>query len=350
MDESTNSCGTRSFSCTATADPPARAEISPSGPNERGERQPGQRGALPAEGAALLRELDGLRAILAGAAGARPAPPADRQDRLIVLARFLDHTEAEDTPADHRAENEARDPWFTLELDPEEYPQMRGLCRADAPPLGPVCPVTAGLLPESFLRLVASETDRLIAAGGEATLALFAVDSAPGAFSGDSRPPSEAGSRDRNRRHGNDRCAGATPGGVFPPSVADAPLRVLARLMRRHARACDIPGRPARDHLALLMPGVGPFRARALAERLIAAFREEAVPDGAVLRAGLACCDAEAPISADVLLARAEEALALAQPGFSRTFRKEGAPEPERRTQVQACEKAFLFFGDSEQV
>ena len=338
MDESTNSCGTRSFSCTAAADSPARADLSPPVPNGTAKRgSPDSGGALPAEGAALLRELDGLRAALAGAAGARPAPPGGQGDRLIVLARFLSDPapEAWDALA-ARTESEARGPWFALELDPEEYPQMQGLCRAEAPPLGPVCPVTAGLLPESFLRLVASETDRLIAAGGEATLALFAVDGAPspGSPSGDCSPPCESGKRET----------------TFPSSPADAPLRVLARLMRRHARACDIPGRPTRDHLALLMPGVGPFRARALAERLIASFREEAVPAGAMLRAGHACCDADAPVPAAVLLARAEEALALAQPGFSRTFRKEGAPEPERRTQVQACEKAFLFFGDSEQV
>lgn len=74
MDESTNSCGTRSFSCTAAADSPARADLSPPVPNGTAERgSPDSGGALPAEGAALLRELDGLRAALAGAAGARPA-------------------------------------------------------------------------------------------------------------------------------------------------------------------------------------------------------------------------------------------------------------------------------------
>ena len=73
MDESTNSCGTRSFSCTAAADSPARADLSPPVPNGTAKRgSPDSGGALPAEGAALLRELDGLRAALAGAAGARP--------------------------------------------------------------------------------------------------------------------------------------------------------------------------------------------------------------------------------------------------------------------------------------
>lgn len=89
MDESTNSCGTRSFSCTAAADSPARADLSPRPERNGRAGQSGQRGALPAEGAALLRELDGLRAALAGAAGARPAPPGGQGDRLIVLARFL---------------------------------------------------------------------------------------------------------------------------------------------------------------------------------------------------------------------------------------------------------------------
>lgn len=118
--------------------------------------------------------------------------------------------------------------------------------------------------------------------------------------------------------------------------------------MRRYARVCDIPGRPTEDHPALIMPDVGPFRARALTERLISSFKEEAFPSGLSLRAGLAYCDAETVLSSETLLQQAEQALNQAQPGFSRMYRKAGILEPERKTQVQACEKAFLFFGEEE--
>lgn len=365
MDALTNSCGIRSFSCTpgtepAEADPAPSLPGTPGGPDAPGggPRQTGGDNAAPhpapcQDGAEILREIDALRAVLAGRAGGLYSPAPG--DRLIVVARFFSDLTPEawnalaryDGPGEPGGTNEHKGhgPWFALELDPEEYPQMVGLCRADAPPLGPVCPLTAALLPEPFLSRVAAEVASLSASGGEATLAIFSVDGASAgtapAAGGLQAVPTDAAQTHTDRTNGNQA-------GEAPPRI-ERSLRALARIMRRHARACDIPGRPTPDHLALLMPGVGPFRARAMTERIIASFQQETAPAGAV-RAGLASYDSDAPVSADILLARAEAALTLAQPGFSHTFRKAGMPEPERRTQVQACEKAFLFFGDSERV
>lgn len=312
-------------------------DLSSDGPRQTGGTDVPSRPPCP-DGAALLRELDALRAVLAGRAGGNPSSAS--RNRLVVVARFFSDLAPDawnalaryDEP-DETDTNRGHGPWFALDLDPGEYPQMAGLCRTGAPPLGPVCPLTAALLPEPFLERVAAEVAGLSASGEEATLVLFGVDGAPVGTARSAGCPGSAGT-DADRRNGESL-------------RLDQSLRALARIMRRHARACDIPGRPTRDHLALLMPGMGPFRARALAERIITSFQQEAAGG---LRAGLACCDSDAPVPADLLLARAEAALALAHPGFSHTFRKAGMPDPERRTQVQACEKAFLFFGDSEQV
>ncbi len=339
MDESTNSCGTRSSSCTQNSESawPETPSSSPPGPDAAVRPV-----CVPSGGneAALLRELEDVRALLASrVADTNCLQPGKRLLAVTLLVPDLG-LEAWNALVWQKRNGNESFPWFALELDPRQYPQMLGLYRKERPDLGAVCPLTGALLPEAFMQQLAEAIAAVRSRGDELTLALLGLCDVCGTEkdSCDTEDGSPCGHDIPYRQK------------LFPPSISDMSLCLLMRLVRLHARACDIPGRLNGNRLALLMPGVGPFRARALAERLIASFEEEATGPENRLRAGLACCDEESPVTAEQLLMQANSALTLAQPGFTRTFRKAGTPEPERRTQVQACEKAFLFFGDAEQI
>ena len=400
MAESTNSCGTPCCSCTAGAEvrgardsvaravltgaapvdgavlaeaaPPdgvAPTEAAPDGavpteaapPDGAAPTEAAPDGAVPTEaappdGAALLRELDRMRTLLAGRAASKEGIALHSGERLLVVARFapglsletwhkLVSNGASSSLPQAESGNGAADPaaWFAFDLDPARHPQLLSLSREGAHLFGLVCPLTGALLPQAFQRELGTELTHVRTGGGELTLVLLEVMGPA--------PASRSVREGREGREGN--AAPLTAGGPFPSSVLDDPMCQLSRMVRGHVRSCDIPGRLAIDRLAVLMPGVGPFRARALTERLMAAFREESAAsfsgeDALQVRAGIACCDGTLPLSGDALLRQAGNALALAQPGFTRTFRKAGSPAPERKTQVHACEKAFLFFGDTE--
>lgn len=339
MDESTNSCGTRSSSCIQNTEN-AWAEASSCSLHGTDAAVRPICGSSGSNEAALLRELEDIRALLASrVAGTGCLQQGERLLAVTCLVPGLG-PEAWNALAWQKRSRDGNFPWFALELDPRQYPQMLGLYREERPDLGAVCPLTGALLPEAFIHQLTVAVAAVQTRGDELTMALFGLHDACGSDK-DSCNAAEGSSCGRDIAYRQK---------MFPPSCSDMSLCLLMRLVRLHARACDIPGRLNSNRLALLMPGVGPFRARALAERLIASFQEEAARPGDRLRAGLACCDEEFPVTAEQLLMQAASALALAQPGFTRTFRRAGTPEPERRTQVQACEKAFLFFGDAEQI
>lgn len=318
MGELIKSCGTLSSSCTAST-----------------ERE------SPPRSADLLRELDLLRTLLI-AQMAKTSEVYQGEQPLLVLAGLVPDLTPEMWKRIKEQDWRALASWFALELDPVEHPQMLGLCRADAPNYGPICPLTGTLLPSPFLSELTTALDKVQTDGGDMTLILFAVD--------DSEFSPENAKSDSPERDNLTEYVIDYDKVDFPVTDKDTSLCLLARLFRQYARKCDIPGRLSKDRLALLMPGIGPFRARAMTERLIGAFQEEAYPAGLLLRAGLVCCDSETIVPAKQMIDQATSALALAKPGFSRTYREVGVPEPERKTQVQACEKAFLFFGDAEQL
>lgn len=158
MEESTSSCGIRSSSCTRDTKSNIRIDE-----------------------AALLHEIRGLRTILADIAASSGQLSGDSSDqnRLLVIATFIHKM----TPAIWNAclsqMGEDRGKFFALELDPEEHPQLVGLYRKDAPPLGSVCPLTGALMPHAFSHQLAKEVARIHKDGGELTLVLFAVDGLP---------------------------------------------------------------------------------------------------------------------------------------------------------------------------
>lgn len=281
--------------------------------------------------------------------------PSDETDRLTPNA--LSTTDLPDQGA-----------WFALSLDPEQHPQLRAICQDSSHLFHAVCPLTGALLPDPFQAHLTEELNRL-ADGSELSLILLELVAPiwmkrPCTHEGETSNP-------------HDFAARLSP---FSHTALDFSMNSLARVVRSHIRTCDAPGRLTVDRLALVLPGTGPFRARALAERLIGDFYETLAAEYGLamrkhlshpetegwseeligktreddtplvqVRAGIACCDNEQLLTSEMLLGHASTALTLARPGHTRTFRKTGAASPERKTQVQPCEKHFLFFGDAEQ-
>lgn len=118
----------------------------------------------------------------------------------------------------------------------------------------------------------------------------------------------------------------------------------LAEQVTRLMESCDTLGALPDGGLALTLPGIGPLRARALANRLSEAYRAE---DGQRHPCGFAVLGLAQPMEmrADDLLERIVPLLARAcacpEAVASETLRPTGQPD----TLVQSREKRFLFFG-----
>lgn len=393
MDESTNSCGITS--CHSMVD----REIDRQRKHEIGSgavrntvrdvvSETGQksiREPLCVDGPALLRELERLRAGLASLLGQKIAEKrvgneTGSSDRLLVLSCLARGVTMEQWRSLCSQYDGAED-WFVFELDPARNPQLAASSAKGVSLQQAVCPETGVLLAPFFVKTMGTELDKARKTGNGPTLVLFEI------VDGTCRPEPRA--TGKNRREPSlsqifsgqvdpdvlDRPEVAAPASTAASSLSApvsldvkdskdvkdvkdekgrlARLPLLAQTLRAHARGCDVPGRMEHT-LALLMPGAGALRARAFAERLVLAFDEalRRVSGGQVvrlaLRAGIAACEIDDIPDADTLVSRCRQALDVAQPGGTRTWRKNDMGVSERRTQVQACEKQFLFFGAPE--
>ncbi len=138
------------------------------------------------------------------------------------------------------------------------------------------------------------------------------------------------------------------------PTLLDA---ALVTSLQEHSEACDSLGHLTCDSHALLLPGVGPLRARLLSTAIQKTFLQQALlhcgqsaapPPACAL--GIACADAGSAITAEALLAKARGALQDAllqtrQHGSGRICLADSASLEERASLVHSSEKRFLFFG-----
>ncbi len=131
---------------------------------------------------------------------------------------------------------------------------------------------------------------------------------------------------------------------------------LLAETLHEGLEACDSLGSLGPGRYALLLPGVGLFKARLLAENLQTAFAAQARPlfpqggisagEGPVCALGITCLPHDTTMCARDLLGKANEALntALQQQGVH-IHLETSATLNERATLVHSSEKRFLFFG-----
>lgn len=356
MDESTNSCAIRSSRSMTNADVSSSA------------RETGP------DGAELLRELERMRAAVASCAANRGFSGRTAEEHLLLVSRFVPGLSMDCWRELERVHTEtgsksALSGWFALELDPARYPQLAAAFgRKGVPLYRTICPETGALLSEFFFRNMGSELEKACQNGNDVSLLVLELVEERGAI------PSEQATDRRQAPPMSRVFAGkasaseiaAAEGDALGPDPDKSPqsgtggealagkLPLLAAALKAYARGCDVPARLADTRMGLLMPGAGALRARAFAERLISAFDETlrrhsgGQSVSTALRVGIACYDPEASTDPQTLMNQAVTALDLARPGGTRTFRKAGGVTAERRTQVQACEKQFLFFGAAE--
>lgn len=341
MDESTNSCGTICSRSTAS------------------------RETTSVDGPALLRELERLRSGLTTLLSQKLADQHSRDDvralageRLLVLSCLAKGVSLDDWRS-LSAESADMEQWYAFELDPARNPQLSAASTKGLPLQQAVDPETGLLMEPYFQKHLGTELDKARKTGNGPALLLFEI------VNGISRI--ETWPKPRREPTLSQIFSGNADPDVVPETAPSAQpvqatqltlddqkkLLLLSQTLRAHARGCDVPARMEQS-LALLMPGAGVLRARAFAERLVLAFDEAlrrvsgGQPVRLALRAGIAGCEIDDMPDGATLLSRAKESLALAQPGGTRTYRKNDMGASERRTQVQACEKQFLFFGATE--
>lgn len=122
-------------------------------------------------------------------------------------------------------------------------------------------------------------------------------------------------------------------------------LARLAELAARHMESCDTLGALPDRGLALVLPGIGPLRARGLASRLHQCYREQ---DGQTYPCGFAVLGLTQPmndITVDNLLERIPPLLARAWAQTESVACESLSPKGQPDTLVQSQEKRFLFFG-----
>ncbi len=265
--------------------------------------------------------------------------------------------------------------WFTLELEAARFPRLTS--EVQSFPLGQtLCPETGLLLPSVFRKNMISEWEKVRKTGGMLAMILFEPTDAPARLDiGAQKIISKRGTLSLSQVFAEQADSEASMGVeaenaavsdykvlrsqadclAYPSDQvkvfsAEELLVLLAQTVRAYARGCDIPAHLDGQRIALLLPETSVLRARSFAERLILAFGESlrrhcnGLHVRQSLRAGIAGADPEGH-NPEELLHRVAEALETAPPGGTRTFRKGSVEAIEQRTQVQASEKHFLFFG-----
>ena len=338
MDASTNSCGT---TCSPSMAEPLTRHL---------------------DSAALLSELERLRETLATAGArhldatqsvdAKAGPPPQigegegKNEKALIFSCLAPGWTLESLRAALGEKGVGSD-WFVTELSRSRFPK---LAKARQPRLGGLlCPELAVYTDAAFSAALDQELESARRRGGDLTLILFELVSTRTPET-DEMPGTEAA----GRPDAENAKEGATPPVLLPdPAEAALCLALLCQTLKSSARGCDIPGL-AGSGIGLIMPGAGGLRARAFAERLTVDFldaqqrRGEGRTVEVTLRAGLACLESEDHPDAATLRERAQSALAEARPGGSRTWRSSAARIAERKTEVRAAEKKFLFFGSPE--
>lgn len=118
----------------------------------------------------------------------------------------------------------------------------------------------------------------------------------------------------------------------------------LAELAARHMESCDTLGALPDRGLALILPGIGPLRAKGLASRLHQCYHEQ---NGQTHPCGFGVLGLTQPVgmSLDNLLERIPPLLARACAHTDSIACESLCPKGSPDTLVQSREKRFLFFG-----
>ncbi|NJB66735.1 diguanylate cyclase (GGDEF)-like protein [Desulfobaculum xiamenense] len=217
--------------------------------------------------------------------------------------------------------------WLALPMENGEYPFLRQLQRTleDLAYQTEHDPLTSLFNRRAFERSLDQELERARRSGSSLSVAMLDLD---------------------NFKQVND---------TYGHACGDETLVSLARIMLTQTRRYDVAARLGGEEFAIILPGTGLIKARAMVERLLAALRDTDIvcPDSGrtlsvTCSAGLVTYKGMADSTPPDLLSLADKALYQAKAeGKDRvvTAPLQDVATPSRATLVESNEKKFLFTG-----
>ena len=277
---------------------------------------------LPPDSAdGLLQEIDVLHNAILSAS--EEANPSGENGGLLAIVRLLGGISKEQW--DSLAERYHLDQWLAIDLSTPSTREMALLYKnmQDLASRKGNDELTGLPTREIFMRNLQLELERLKRQPADLSVASLDVD----------------GIRQINSKWGH--------------NMGDEALKRLARDLMDTKRVYDTAARMGGEKFALLLPGAGLNRAKAIVQRLLNEFRQNkfSSPSGeefsVTFSAGIATLSNDSAHSCEQIMEAAEKALKQAkETGCNKVVATQILIEDEiRRSMVHSDEKHFLFFG-----
>ncbi|MBU1004162.1 MAG: GGDEF domain-containing protein [Proteobacteria bacterium] len=272
----------------------------------------------------ILSELDSLRALLQ-AHGANPACIDSDQDVLGIL-RLCPGLSMDQWPA--LSEQYGLRDWLALPVNGEQYPFLSQIQKSlqDLAYQTEHDPLTSLANRRAFDRLLDQEIERVRRMGDSLSVAVLDLDNFKAV----------------NDTHGH--------------PCGDEVLVGLSKILLTKIRRYDVAARLGGEEFALLLPGAGLLKSKAMLERMLEAIRElnfycsaDGSPFNVTCSVGLVCYKGFSDAPAPDLVALADKAMYQAKAqGKDRviTVPLADIQRPSNTSLVESKEKKFLFTGN----
>ncbi|MEZ0575872.1 GGDEF domain-containing protein [Halodesulfovibrio aestuarii] len=268
----------------------------------------------------LTAELDKLRQLILTHAQSDPVIQVDQQ---LALTRLIPGLTMEDW--NNLSEKYGFSEWFALDLDNSTYFNIANLQRVinDLTHKSERDALTGLYNKQAFEHKLSMELQRVERSNGQLSLAMIDLD---------------------DFKSIND---------TFGHSCGDEVIRTLADMLDASTRGYDHAARVGGEEFALLLPGAGPLRAKALMDRLCSMFADTLIKcKGATIQctfsAGVASLKGRNKAKGQDLFDVADKALYRAKNAGKNQVhvtRQLIEFEYDRSTMVHSNEKQFLFSG-----
>lgn len=268
----------------------------------------------------LTAELDQLRQLIVSHAQSAPIDMADQQ---LALTRLVPGLTMESW--NKLSERFGLSDWLALDLDNSTYFNLANLQKIieDLTHKSERDPLTGLYNKQAFEHKLSMELQRVERSNGQLSLAIIDLD---------------------DFKNVND---------TYGHACGDEVIRTLADMLDASTRGYDHAARVGGEEFALLLPGAGPLRAKALMDRLCSMFADTLIKcsEAAIhctFSAGVASLKGRSKATGKELFEVADKALYQAKNAGKnrvRVTRQLVEFEYDRSTMVHSNEKQFLFSG-----
>lgn len=268
----------------------------------------------------LTAELDQLRQLIVSHAQSAPIDMADQQ---LALTRLVPGLTMESW--NKLSERLGLSDWLALDLDNSTYFNLANLQKIieDLTHKSERDPLTGLYNKQAFEHKLSMELQRVERSNGQLSLAIIDLD---------------------DFKNVND---------TYGHACGDEVIRTLADMLDASTRGYDHAARVGGEEFALLLPGAGPLRAKALMDRLCSMFADTLIKcsEAAIhctFSAGVASLKGRSKATGKELFEVADKALYQAKNAGKnrvRVTRQLVEFEYDRSTMVHSNEKQFLFSG-----